>query len=613
MTLRSRAIRRSADFARTVDRLAEATGRDRAEVAREARRDLGELSSGVHPLSVRTMDRFGRWLSRAYEIDAAVEGLDDLRRLAAAHPILLVPNHRSYLDAFILRRLLKDNGFPPHYTLAGANLALFPLSVAARRSGTVYIRRSTRDSPVYPAMLRLYLELLVRDGASLAWYVEGGRTRTGKLRTPRLGVLRYLVDGMRAAEAGDDAGESAEPYIVPVSIVYDQQAELAALGREESGAQKQAESLRWMVELGRAQGTARGRAYVRMGTPVSLASCVTSAQEWAGSTAMEKVIPHLGIDVSQRINEVTPVTPAALITFALLDTDGRAVTVPEAGRVLQPLLDYVDLRRIPMTAGISWSTPAELLHVLGTLQREGVVASFTGGSEPVYWVPVERTLEAAFYRNSLSHWFINRAVAETALVMAIRRGGDVVAGTWAAALELRGLLRFEYFFTSTEEFAAQIRDEASLVSPGWEQRAWTAEDALGVLDEARLRTAHHIIGPFLEAYLVLAERLAGMGIDAVANADQLARECVPLARQRYLQRSVASPESASVAIMANAAKLAEANGLLDDPAPEVGSRRAEFAATLREAVACIEIVRRAAVREMTGDVASPLSRGIGQG
>ena len=608
MTLRRRAIVRSEEFARVVDGLAESSGSDRRDIIREARGDLRELSSSFHRFSVGGMDRFGRWLSRAYEIDVAPDGIEELHRVAAGHPILLVPNHRSYLDAFILRRLLADEGFPPHYTLAGANLAIFPLSVVARRSGAIYIRRSTRGSAVYPAMLRLYLELLVRSGASLAWYVEGGRTRTGKLRAPRLGVLRYLVDGMRLADT-DSIEPHREPYIVPVSIVYDQQAELAALGREESGEGKSAESLRWMVDLGRAQGTPRGKAHVRIGTPVTLASCVEAAERRAGSSAMEKVIPHVGIDVSQRINAITPVSPAALITFALLDTDGRAVTVPEAARVLRPVLEYVERRRIPMTSGLSTSSPDALIEVLGTLEREGVVSSFSGGQEPVYWVPPDRALEAAFYRNSLSHWFVNRAVAEAALVMAVRRGGDVVDGAWEAALEIRSLLRFEFFFTTTEEFAVQIRDETSVAAPGWDQRAWTADGALEVLDRARMRTAHHIIGPFLDSYLVLAEHLADQPDGSTFAADELARACVPLARQRYLQRTIASPESASMTIMANAAKLADASGLLADDSADVAERRRAIAAGLREVVECIGVVRRAALEEMAGDADSALTRG----
>ena len=102
----------------------------------------------------------------------------------------------------------------------------------------------------------------------------------------------------------------------------------------------------------------------------------------------------------------------------------------------------------------------------------------------------------------------------------------------------------------------------------------------------------------------MAEFLAAQGSGVVEGGEDLARACVPLAQQWYLQRRIASPESASVTIMTNAVRLAEAAGLLVDD-PGVGERRASVAAALREVVASVGVVRRAGLLQMTADEEGP--------
>ena len=83
-------------------------------------------------------------------------------------------------------------------TFGGANLNFFPMGAWAKRTGTIFIRRQTKDIPVYRFVLRAYAAQLVQNHANLTWSIEGGRTRTGKLRPPRYGLLRYVVDAVQS-------------------------------------------------------------------------------------------------------------------------------------------------------------------------------------------------------------------------------------------------------------------------------------------------------------------------------------------------------------------------------------------------------------------------------
>ena len=136
--------------------------------------------------------------------------------------------------------------------LGGNNLDFWPIGPVARRNGYVFIRRSMKDAPVYKAVLREYLGYLLRKRFNVECYIEGGRTRTGKLRRPRYGILAFLVDAF--GESGID-----DVLLVPVSVVYDQLHEVGAMAAEEHGARKQAEGLRWILDYTRAQGRRSAR------------------------------------------------------------------------------------------------------------------------------------------------------------------------------------------------------------------------------------------------------------------------------------------------------------------------------------------------------------------
>lgn len=584
----------STQYAETLDALVERTGRTTADLRADSETALTEMAAYVDESASRIWDRLGRWLTRSYEVDVDSSGLKDLAELGRKHSLVFLPNHRSYLDPLVLRAATAGHGFPSNYTLGGMNLAMWPLSELGRRSGLIFIRRSTRDDPVYPAMLRLYLGFLLRQHANLEWYFEGGRTRTGKLRPPRMGVLRYLVDAFRANGDGSD-----DAYLVPVSIVYDQQHEVSALSMEERGGTKTPESLTWVYRFARAQGRRRGRVHVRFGPPLSLREALADAGARAETSDLTEVVPRVAFEVAHRINAATPITPAALVTFGLLDNDGRAMTLAETLAVLEPLVAYVRRRQLPLTADVDLGRPEGLRRALATLVREGVVVEYAGGLEPVYAIAPDRQHEAAFYRNTVTHYFINRAILEVALVQAAGESSDkvdIVAATWTRALALRDLLKYEFFFATKAEFDAELRYETDLVRPGWTEETHAPAEVTTLLGETHLLLAHRVIGPFLEAYSVVADRLVTREPAAPLDGDALVAESLGVAHQRWLQQDLHSPESISKDLMNGALELAGNRGLLGPGGDELVQSRQELADELAAAVETIAVIRDLALK-----------------
>lgn len=584
----------SPQYAETLAALVERTGRSEADLRQDSETALAEMAAYVDDSASRIWDRMGKWLTRSYEVDVDTSGLKELAELGRKHSLVFLPNHRSYLDPLVLREATKGHRLPSNYTLGGINLAMWPLSELGKRSGLIFIRRSTRDDPVYPAMLRLYLGFLLRQHCNLEWYFEGGRTRTGKLRPPKMGVLRYLVDAFIA-----NGGDSSDAYLVPVSIVYDQQHEVSALSKEERGGTKTPESLTWVYRFARAQGRRRGRVHVRFGPPLSLREALADAGSRAETDDLTETVPRVAFEVAHRINAATPITPSALVTFGLLDNDGRAMTLRETLDVLEPLVHYVRRRQLPLTADVDLGRPEGLRRALTTLVREGVVVEYAGGLEPVYAIAPDRQHEAAFYRNTVTHYFINRAILEVALVQASHSNtdeADVVAETWKRALALRDLLKYEFFFATKSEFDAQMRYETDLVRPGWAEENTSLSEVTDLLAKSHLLLAHRVIGPFLEAYSVVADRLVTREPAAPLDGDALVAESLGVAHQRWLQQDLHSPESISKDLMSGALRLAGNRGLLGPGGDELIASRQELADELRAAVAAIAVVRNAALR-----------------
>ncbi len=487
----------------------------------------------------------------------------------------------------VLRSTLAAHRFAPNHVLGGVNLDIWPISTVGRRSGLVFIRRSTRDDPVYPAMMRLYLGHLLRHHHNLEWYFEGGRTRTGKLRPPKMGVLRYLVDAFQAGGADTD-----DVYLVPVAIVYDQQHEVAALSFEETGGKKSPESLRQIATFARAQGRRRGRAHIRFGEPLSLREALEEASERADSDAATEIVPRVAFEVAHRINAATPITPSALVTFALLDNDGRAMTLKETLKVLEPLLTYVRRRGLPLTSDVDLGRPQGLRLALTTLVNEGVVEEYDGGLEPVYSIARDRQHEAGFYRNTVTHYFLNRAILEVAVVMATVGREEVTPDTvWEHALELRDLLKYEFFFATKAEFDTEMRAEAAAAQPDWDLDVFTSADLIASLRGRKLLLAHRVIGPFLEAYAVVAARLATREPAAPVDQESLLLESLGVARQMWLQLELHSPESISKDLMSGAVQLAGNRGLLGPGGEELRAQRRAFADELAEVARAVGVVR----------------------
>jgi glycerol-3-phosphate O-acyltransferase len=581
----------SGRFRSEVEGLAAELDRPVEEVEREAATYIDEMGASQSRLAIDLWAQFGRVLSRAYEIELDEAGLEELRRLNQETALVFLPSHKSYLDPMVLRPVLTSYGFPPNHILGGLNVGFWPIGPWARRAGIVFIRRSFRDNPVYKLALREYLHYLLRKRFNLEWYIEGGRSRSGKLRPPRYGILRYLSEAF-VAGSGEDV------HLVPVSIAYEQLYETRAIAAESQGAEKKPEGIAWLLGYLRSQGEhGLGKVRVSFGEPLSLREGLRLGLE--GKEDLKLSVQKTAFEVCHRINRVTPLTPTSLVTLALLGVKDRALTTGEIGAILDPILEYVQRRELPTAGALRLGDTGEIRRTLEALVRSDVVAEFDGGTEPVWSIGPDQHLVAAFYRNTAIHFFVNRAIAELVLARAAKEGfADPVADGWEEALRLRDLLKFEFFFPSTEDFAGEIREELAILDPAWEEREKTQQEIWELLFATPFHLAHRVLRSFVEAYLVLADRLAARDPRSPVIEKEFLAECVGVGRQYRLQGRTRSTESISEELFRNGLKLAANRDLLDPGRDPVAEGRRQFAEEMRGIVDRLNTIRDLALEDL---------------
>ena len=243
------AIEDSPEFRAEVASLAARLELPEPETADRTRAALDGLVASMSPIAVDLLSGALRPLhAYAWDVQADTAGLGRLRELNRRHALVFLPSHRSYADPLLLADVLAEHDFPRNHVLGGDNLRIWPISSLARRAGIIFIRRSFADDEIYKLALREYLGYLLAKRFNLEWYLEGGRSRTGKLRPPRYGLLAYVADAVARGRA-DDA------YLVPVAITYDQLREVSAMAAEQGGGAKKSRRA-WLAGV-LCQGTAR--------------------------------------------------------------------------------------------------------------------------------------------------------------------------------------------------------------------------------------------------------------------------------------------------------------------------------------------------------------------
>ena len=236
-------------------------------------------------------------------------------------------------------------------------------------------------------------------------------------------------------------------------------------------------------------------------------------------------------------------------------------------------------RNLPTTESLRLEDPVEVARVLTQLADNGSVTTYRDGREPVFYLEPQQALQAAYYRNTIVHFFVPGAIAELALLDTA--GDGAVERFWERVMDLRDLLKFEFFFASREQFVEDIRTLLEAASPTWESDLAEPSGDEELITQLDLLRAHWALLPFLEAYLIVADQL----VRTIGLVDDrtFVDDCLALGEQYRLQGLVKADESVSKVLFATALRLARNRGLTDEEGgPEQLEARRAFARSVAD-------------------------------
>jgi glycerol-3-phosphate O-acyltransferase len=555
-------------------------------IEKRARAALKEIAANPKPWMFDTAAPLLDWVFRkifdGIEVDR--EGLERVRAAAKKGPLVIVPSHKSHIDYLVLSYVFLQNEIVPPHIAAGANLSFWPMGFIFRRGGAFFLRRTFKGDRLYGAIFKAYVRKLLREGFNIEFFIEGGRSRTGKLLAPKLGLLGMIVD----AALDDDGAHARQASIVPISIGYEKVIEEKSYAKELAGGEKKKEDVKGLLKATRVLGAQYGRLNIQFDEPLPLGQTLREYGALAAWDEGENVVvpaeepqwkaatTRLAHRIVYGINRVTAVTPTALAACALLATGKRGIVRKNLLWQAQYLMDRAKQSGGRLTGAVvatDGRLDVEALdRALDLLARDGDVEVRAGvGSgafsietgrpmDEIYTVPDERRPRLAYYRNNAIHLYVADGLVALALIGA-GKGRVPVETLRARTLSLSRLLKLEFSYRVGESFEAIF--DATLAGLVRDRLVDTNDDGAqataGHEDELALLAG--MVVDFVESYLIAARGLEALTAAPLAEKD-LVKKVHDLGEKMFFTGDVHRREACLRANYSNALSYFKERGIV---------------------------------------------------
>ncbi|MGO3106547.1 MAG: glycerol-3-phosphate 1-O-acyltransferase PlsB [Psychrobacter celer] len=308
---------------------AKATGTSVREARSVAKGYANEMVNDYSHSIIRGFYKFLTWLWTQLYDGVEVHHFERVRELAADYELVYVPCHRSHVDYLLLSYVIYKRGLSIPYVAAGDNLDVPVLGPLLRGAVAFYIRRSFRGNALYTAVLREYMHTLITRNTPIEYFIEGGRSRSGRLLPPKMGMLAMTVHSQLR--------HTNKPVVfIPTYIGYERIMEGGTYVGELKGKPKESESLIGLLKVGRKIERIFGNVHLSFGTPLHLSDFMTKFDVPADSLPADRtdtpldektsaMVDNIGVKIMQHINKAAVITPVSLLSLVLLSAPKAAL------------------------------------------------------------------------------------------------------------------------------------------------------------------------------------------------------------------------------------------------------------------------------------------------
>ena len=325
---------------------------------------------------------------------------------------ILIPSHRSHLDYLLISSEFFKRGLVLPHVVAGENLAFFPAGSLIRRCGAFVIKRSFKNERIFPVVFTRYVQILIRDGFPIEFFIEGGRSRTGKLLYPKLGVLSMVTD------ASSLMRNDQKVSLLPVAVSYEQIAEEKSYAKELGGGKKKKESIFSIFSASKVILKRFGKVYIRIGEPIIVNEEIQQYEKpWSQLTEQRRreVLGYLGERIMHRIGRNMLILPTGVIAMAILCEPSMGIKISTL-RDRSRRFDYL-LRTVGAQSGVKsdfggWAVQEALERFLS----EGWIKNIDDESEEIIQVLPQSRITMEYYKNGILHHVATTSMLASAIL-----------------------------------------------------------------------------------------------------------------------------------------------------------------------------------------------------
>lgn len=428
-----------------IEEMAAGDGKKIKQLKKKAGEYFDEIAADYNITYIHLFRIALNWLwKKIFEgIDVDPVGQAIVREWARKGPMIYVPSHKSHIDYLVLNYVLHDYHLHIPRIAAGQNLAFWPMGHIFRKSGAFFIRRSFKGAKLYSEVFTRYIMALLEDGHPIEFYIEGGRSRNGKLVLPKTGFLSILLKAY-------EEGFCKDLIFVPTSIIYDRIMEGGSYLREVKGGVKEQENLKQMLRASRFLKQRYGKIYIRFNTPFSLNEYLSQKDGVAKDPSRE-----LAFHLIRAINDVSLVTPLSLMATVILANHRKGFHASELLETLKVLLEFLQGKGALLAATLTDPARAakDTISLLINWKFLEFIEDLEG--EPFYFVDDDKKMELEYYKNSIIHFFIHHSLVAISLLTGTQEAKrtESIISDYSF---LKDLLKNEFVFESEEDIPGKI-------------------------------------------------------------------------------------------------------------------------------------------------------------
>jgi glycerol-3-phosphate O-acyltransferase len=398
-----------------------ATSRDTPihEVRKKADGYIEEIAAGYNPVYIKIFSALVGWIIRTMFDGVTINNnaLNRVKRLALKGPLILIPCHKSHIDYLILSYLLYHNNMPVPLVAAGKNLSFWPMGPIFRSGGAFFIRRSFRGAVLYSKVFAEYVYKLLEEGHNIEQFIEGGRSRTGKLLMPKLGLLSILLNAYKS-------GACQDMIIVPIYIGYDRVLEEKSYLQELEGGQKEPETLKGVLKARKFLKKRYGKIYIQIDDPLSMNELIAKfGTPLAEMKPKEQniLVRNLGYRIINAINRSAVVTAYGLLAGAILNCGRDRFSYSQIRSIVEAYLNYLATQEAKLADTLMLDHVRAIQHALDAFVQSKFIEPGSKEkdmpySQRSYLIKASRRPFLEYYKNNCIAFFIPAAFTALAIL-----------------------------------------------------------------------------------------------------------------------------------------------------------------------------------------------------